>query len=217
MRNELRSIVIIGAGGQGVVVADLLQRAHEAGSPATPIGFLDDVHPQGSDILGLPVLGSIGALQHLDCGAVVIAIGDNRARRTISDRVSAAGIALATAIHPRASVAPSATIAEGAVICAGAVIDPRVTIGRGVIINMNATVAHDSVVEEFAHVSAGSIVGARVHIGAESLIAIGAMVVSKMRVGARTVIGAGAVVVEDIGDDVVAFGVPARVRSEKPL
>ena len=57
--------------------------------------------------------------------------------------------------------------------------------------------------------------GAHNRIGTETLIALGATVVSTMTVGARTIVGAGAVVVTDIPADVVAFGVPARIRPDR--
>jgi acetyltransferase-like isoleucine patch superfamily enzyme len=90
-----------------------------------------------------------------------------------------------------------------------------VTAGCGVIINTRASVDHDSVVGDFAHVSAGATVGAQAHIGAETLIALGASITSRMTVGARTIVGSGAVVVAHIPDDVVAFGVPARIRRDR--
>ncbi|MEA2274291.1 MAG: hypothetical protein QOI98_2999, partial [Solirubrobacteraceae bacterium] len=68
---------------------------------------------------------------------------------------------------------------------------------------------------DYAHVSAGGTVGANVRIGDETLIALSASVASERTVGARTIIGAGAVVVRDIPDDVIAFGVPARVTSDR--
>lgn len=202
-------IVIVGAGGQGAVVADILQRAG-----AEAIGFVDDTPSlRGATILGLPVLGAIGDLASVPHDAVVVAVGDNRRRRAITERLAASGERLASAIHPHASVAPSATIGEGSMISAGALVLPRAAIGRGVLLNTKTSVDHDSVVGDFVHVAAGATVGAHVRIGEETLIAMGATVVSRMRVGARTIVAAGAVVVRDLGDDVTAFGVPARVRS----
>ena len=212
----MKRIVVVCAGGQGAIVADILQRAHEAGSDAVPIGFVDDTPGAvGTAVLGLDVLAPIAALKDTAHDAVIVALGDNHARRALTERLLAAGERLATAIHPRASIAPSATIGEGSMISAGAVVTPRAVIGRGVIINTNASVDHDSVVGDFAHVSAGATVGARCHIGAEALIAIGATVVSMMTVGARTIIGSGAVVVSPIPAGVVAFGVPARIRPDR--
>lgn len=215
-KREPRRIVIVCAGGQGAVVADILQRAREAGSDAVPIGFVDDTPGlPGTFVLGLEVLGPFSSLEAIEHDAVIVAFGDNHVRRTLSERMVAAGERLATAIHPSATVAPSARIGEGSMICAGAVIAPRASLGRGVIINTRASVDHDSSVGDYGHVSAGAIVGAKTHIGAETLIAVGATVVSDLTVGARTIIGAGAAVVRPIPDDVVAFGVPARIRPDR--
>jgi len=196
-------ILIVGAGSQGAIVADILRdRA---------LGFVDD-HLSGATILGFPVLGTVASLWQHPHDAIVVAIGDNRARRAVTEALVAKGEKLATVIHPFTSIAPSATIGEGSMISAGALVLPRATIGRGVLLNTKSSVDHDSVVGDFAHVSAGATVGARCRIGEETLIALGASIASNMRVGARTVIGAGAAVVRDIPDDVIAFGVPARVR-----
>jgi sugar O-acyltransferase (sialic acid O-acetyltransferase NeuD family) len=192
-------IVIVGAGSQGMIVADILECA---GTPA--IGFVDDTP-------GKNVLGTIDDLRTIAHDAIIVAIGDNRLRRGIVERL--AGERLATAIHPFTSIAASARIGEGSMISAGAIVLPNAVIGRSVILNTKASVDHDSVVGDFAHVCVGVTVGARVRIGEETLLAAGATVVTGMTIGARSVIGAGAAVVRDIPDDVTAFGVPARVRS----
>jgi acetyltransferase EpsM len=211
-----KRIVIVCAGGQGAVVADILQRAREAGSDAALIGFVDDTPGiVGTAILGIDVLAPIASLADIGHEAVIVALGDNRARREMTERLLASGEHFATAIHPRACIAPSASIGEGSMISAGAIVTPRAIIGRGVILNTNSSVDHDSVIDDFAHVSAGATVGARCHIGAEALIALGATVVSRMTVGARTIIGSGAAVVAHIPADVVAFGVPARIRPNR--
>jgi sugar O-acyltransferase (sialic acid O-acetyltransferase NeuD family) len=200
-------IVIVGAGGHGAIVADMLPDA---------LGFVDDsVEKEGATILGLRVLGPIASLATIEHDAIVVAIGDNGARHLLTDRLIASGERLATAIHPSASIARSASVGDGAMISAGAVIQPRAVIGRGVIVNTKAAVDHDSVVGDFGHVSAGATVGANVRIGEESLVAIGASIVSGRRVGARSIVGAGAVVIRDVPDDVTVLGIPARITSDR--
>lgn len=207
-------IIVVGAGSQGATVADILQRARDAGAAAVPAGFVDDT-PEliGTMVLGLPVVGAVSSLATIQHDAIVIAIGDNRLRRIVTERLVAGGERLATAIHPFTSIAPTARIGEGSMISAGVMVQPQATIGRGVMLSTKSSVDHDSVLGDFVHLSAGATVGGKVRIGEETLIALGASVTSGMRVGARTIVGAASVVVRDIPDDVIAFGVPARVRS----
>jgi sugar O-acyltransferase (sialic acid O-acetyltransferase NeuD family) len=215
MNGGMQRIIIVGAGGQGAIVADALQRAREAGAAEVATGFVDDLESRwGTEVLGLPVLGPLRTLPSLEHDAIVVAVGDNAARRELTGLLLAAGERLATARHPFTSVAPSATIGAGSMLSAGAVILPRAAIGCGVIVNTRASVDHDSVVGDFAHVSAGATVGAECRIGGEALIAVGATVTSRMHVGARATIGAGAVVVRHVPEGVRALGVPARVTSD---
>jgi sugar O-acyltransferase (sialic acid O-acetyltransferase NeuD family) len=197
-------IVIVGAGAQGAVVADILQRSGTA-----PIAFVDE-RLAGRTVLGVRVVASLDEVEH---DAVIVAIGDNRVRRDVTARL--AGERFATAIHPFTSIAPSATIGEGAMICAGAIVAPRAVIGRGALLNTKSSVDHDSVVGDFVHVAPGATLGGNVRVGEETLIAAGATIVSERSIGARTVVGAGAVVVQDVGDDVTALGVPARITSDR--
>src|SRR5437588_10988664 len=92
-------IVIVGAGSQGMMVADILERA---GTPA--IGFVDDTP-------GMNVLGTFDDLRTIRHDAIIIAVGDNHLRRTLAEQF--AGEVLATAIHPFTSIAASAHIGEG--------------------------------------------------------------------------------------------------------
>lgn len=200
-------VVIAGAGAQGAIVADMLPDA---------IGFVDDrPSMRGATILGLPVLGTLDALREIEHDAVLVAIGDNQLRAAVTARLLAAGERMATAIHPSASVAASATIGEGTMICAGAIVVARAVLGRGVLLNTKASVDHDTVLGDFAHAGPGATIGGDVRVGAETLIGLGASVMSGATVGARTIVGAGALVVRDLPDDVIATGVPARIRSDR--
>lgn len=206
----MRRIVIVGAGGHGLVVASILAAAHAAGDASTAIGFVDDRVAEGGSLAGLPLLGTLAELPSVPYDAVIVAIGDNRTRQQVTGDLVRAGATLATAIHPFTAVASDASIGAGSMICAGSVIGPQAVIGGGAIINTRASVDHQSRVGDFAHVSLNATIGAEVSIGDLTLVAMGATVVSRVAIGARCLIGAGAVVLQDIADDTVAWGVPAR-------
>ena len=207
-----KRILIIGAGGHGHVVADILQRAARRGALLAPIGYLDDNQALcGQRLLGLPVLGALDELARVSCDALVLAIGDNLLRAQLFHRLATKGYRFAQAIHPDAVVAPSAELGQGCVICANAVIGVGATIGANVLVNTAATVDHQNRVGDHAHIAPGVHLGGDVYIGEGSLIGIGAIVLSQRQIGAWSVVGAGSLVTRDLPDRVVAFGSPARV------
>lgn len=201
----MKRIVIIGAGGHGAIVADILRER--------AAGFVDESPAlRGTTVLGLRVFASLAEIEH---DGVIVAIGDIAARRTVTEGVVRAGERLATAIHPFTSVAPSATIGEGSMVCAGAIVLPRATLGRGVLVNTKASVDHDCVIGDFVNIAPAATLGGDVRVGAETFIGPGATVAAGIRIGTRAMIGAGAVVVRDVPDDVTAWGVPARITSDR--
>lgn len=218
-----QKVVIIGAGGHGKVVADILTRTVEQGGS---LGFIDDSETvRGRTVVGLPVLGGMSELRELYLSnpalSVVIAIGDNDLRKKKAEEIHELGIGFASAIHPGAVVAAGVTIGEGTVIMAGAVINAESVIGRHVIVNTSSSVDHDCVVKDFAHISPGSHLGGGVLVGKGAQVGIGAAVLPGCRVGDGALVGAGAVVVDDIPPGVVAKGIPAvaagpRTRTGAP-
>ena len=112
-------VVIIGGGGQGLIVADALLRARESGAEITPVGVVDDDPARhGDTVLGLSVLGRIADLSAIAHDAVVVAIGNNRTRRVLSERLSASGEKLVGARHPWTCVAPDVSPGVGSMLSA---------------------------------------------------------------------------------------------------
>jgi len=97
-------LVIVGARADGLAhgVLDLLAVSgeHEA------VAFLDDTPAlQGTEVLGLPVLGpaaEIGRAQALGAEGAVIAIGAPRARERLGALIRDAGLGLPPLVHPSA-------------------------------------------------------------------------------------------------------------------
>ena len=208
------TIFVYGASGHGKVDADiLLTRGIRVA------GFVDDKAQPGSiDVLGLAVLGNSNWLAEQAKSrsiGVALGIGDNYARQTVAKRCIACQVQLLAAVHPFTSVAASARIEPGVVVMAGSVINPNAKIGTGAIVNTGAIVEHDCHVGDFAHLSPNAAMGGCAQLGSLSWLGIGATIIHGVSVGSRTIVGAGAVVVRDLPDEVVAMGVPARIR--RPL
>lgn len=200
---------IIGAGGHAKVVIETAR----AMATFEPVGVLDDDASRwGSTVLGLPVTGPIAPdrLRELGVERAVLAIGNNRARAALADRLEGL-VTWVTLVHPSAVVAPSVRLGEGTVVFAGAIVQPDSVIGRHVIINTGSSVDHDGVIGDLAHIAPGARLAGGVRVGEGALVGIGACVIPGRAIGDWATVGAGAAVVEDIPPGVVAKGVPARV------
>jgi sugar O-acyltransferase (sialic acid O-acetyltransferase NeuD family) len=206
------TLIILGAGGHGRVVADI---AVQAGW--TVVGFVDDnIAPGTPDTLSLPVLGDrdwFYASPQNSC-RVALGIGDNYTRMVLVKFLKMANIRLATVMSPFAVVSPFAQIGPGTVIMPGAVVNAGAIIGEGVIINTGAVVEHDTRVGNYAHLSSNSTLGGGADVGEFTHIALGATVLPLIHIGNRTILGAGSVATRSIPDDVIAFGIPARIRRD---
>jgi sugar O-acyltransferase (sialic acid O-acetyltransferase NeuD family) len=206
-------IVILGAGGHGEVVADMIAAgARVADAALELVGFLDD-DPRlaGREVGGTPVLGNLADVGRASADAFVVAIGNNHARARIADALVAAGRRVVSIQHPRAIVSRRATIGDGTMVSAGAVVITRSRVGRGVILNTGCTVDHHTHIEDYAHIAPGVHLGGEVSIGPCTLVGIGATVLPRCRIGAGCTIGAGAVVIADVPDGATAVGVPASL------
>ena len=204
-------IVIAGAGGHGKVILDILRAAAEH----NVIGFLDANEAlHGTQVAGVPVLGHLNLLPKLKqkgLGGAIVAIGDNRVRRSYAQKLAAAGLKLINAIHPSAVISPTATIGRNVVVAAGAIVCTDAKIADSVIINTAAVVDHECEIGLAVHICPGVRLAGRVSVGEGAMVGIGANVLPCLRIGVYATIGGGALVRRDVPPHSTAVGVPARV------
>lgn len=204
-------IVIVGAGGHGKVVLDIIL----ADGRNRPVGFVDaDTTIMGKRVGGLPVIGPINVLSRLrqqKVGGAIVAIGDNRTRVRYAALLREQGFELINAIHPGATVSPNASLGDNVAIAARAVICTDARIGDSVIINTGAIIDHECEIEEGAHICPGACLGGRVRVGSNAFIGLGANIIQCLTIGEHATIGAGAAVIRDIPAGATAVGVPAQV------
>lgn len=204
------NVVIIGAGGHGQVVLDILRAAKKH----KVIGFLDaDESLADSKVAGVRVLGPVNVLPKLarkKVGGAIVAIGDNRARLKYMEMVRSAKLKLLSAVHPRAIVSKTAELGENVVVAAGAVVCTAAKIGDGAIINTSAVVDHESEVGAGAHICPTAALAGRVRVGEGAFVGIGAKVIQCLCIGDWAVVGGGAVVVRDVPSGATVVGVPAK-------
>ena len=203
-------VLVIGGGGHALVSVEVLRACgHDV------IGCLtrDGATTANLERVSVGVLGTdadLAAIVANECPRAFVAVGDNRARRMLSEAVVAAGGSLVRAVSPAAVVSTTADIDEGVLVMPGAVVNALAHLQRGVIVNTHASIDHDCRIGAFAHVAPGVALAGDVTVGEGALIGIGAAVVPGRTIGAWSTVGAGASVVDDVAPGETVVGVPAR-------
>jgi len=208
--------VIVGAGGHGRVVLDILLNARQH----RVVAFLDsDPALHGRRVDGVPVRGDLSMLPRLRAEGVtgaVVAIGDNGVRRAFAEEIATMGIELINAIHPSANLAHNVRLGKNVVVAAGALVCAHCQIGDSVILNTGSIVDHESMIGTAVHICPGARLAGRVTVEAGAFVGIGATVIQGLRIGREAVVGAGAVVIHDVEPMATVVGVPARVVKAPP-
>jgi sugar O-acyltransferase (sialic acid O-acetyltransferase NeuD family) len=202
-----KEIIIIGCGGQGKVILDILKSQQKK-----VIGFIDDDNSKkGLKINGLEVLGNINyLLENKITNNVAIAIGENKTRAKIFDILKLNNFDIIQAIHPSAIISKNVKLGKGIVIMPGAVLNTNVTIEDNVIINTKSSIDHDCIIKKHSQVQPGVTITGTVIVEEFATIGSGSTILPNLKIGRNSFVGAGAVVTRDIESDVVVVGIPAK-------
>ena len=193
-------MILYGAGGHAEVVYDCIR------SRGIDVKVVFDDDPTVNSFHGLAVVSKYDdKLQSHE--KMILAIGSNRARFTLSNRVNHS---FGQATHRTAYLADSCIVEEGAMILAKAIIQVKSRIGKHTIINSGAIIEHNSMVSDFVHVGPGAVICGDVYIGTGALIGANATILPGMSIGEWSIVGAGTVVRENVNKKSRVVGNPAR-------
>lgn len=204
----MKTLVIIGAGGHGRVVADCAQQIGAYKS----IIFLDDCFNSKQTSGNWEVVGLVeDYIHYIDHSDFIVAFGNNLFRAKISKKLQDAQANIISLIHPSAAVSSHTFIGKGVILCANSVINVGTHIADGCIINTGATVDHDCNIHSYVHVSPGVNIAGGVTIEQYSWLGIGSTIIECLTLAENTQIGAGAVVTTSTEASSLYLGVPAKL------
>ena len=126
-------------------------------------------------------------------------------------------------IEPGAIIREQVQIGDRAVIMMGAIINIGAVVGEGTMIDMGAVLGGRATVGRNCHIGAGAVLAGviepasaqPVRVGDGTLVGANAVVIEGVQIGKNCVVAAGAVVIEDVPDNMVVAGCPAKIIKQR--
>jgi len=207
-RQRLRQVIVLGTGGHGRELADIVAAVADQSSEVSLLGLIDDNTPDRVLLArsGMRFLGGRSALDGRDVD-LYLGVGYPHIRRAIDEALQRPADVMA---HPSALVGSGVSLASGVVLAQNAIVTTNVKVGRHTHVNIGAAISHDCVLGDYVTVCPHATITGAATIGNDVFIGAGATILPGVTIGDGAVIGAGAVVSFDVVADTTVAGVPAR-------
>ena len=188
-------------------------------------GFLNDVLPIGTEIgkyEKYPVIGTTDDLTKFlqdENNVFFIAYVGMQHECDVYKKIVSLEIPatrLATLIHPTAIIPKGmCKIGNGVLMAPLSQLSPDTTLEDNCIMLPNSFLGHDSTLRRFAHVASNATIGANVVVGKACHIGTNCTIREKVNIGDFCLVGSGAVVLNDVLDNSIVVGNPARLLRKK--
>jgi sugar O-acyltransferase (sialic acid O-acetyltransferase NeuD family) len=214
----MKKVVIIGSGGFGREVLDIIDACNRLENPYEPLGFIVDAQygTPGTIINDKPILGGFDWLEkHAKDVYVTCGVGPPHLRFQLIQRATALNSRFINLIHPSAILTRWVTIGEGVVIAAGCILTNQIRIGNHVHLNLDCTIGHDAVLQDFVTLAPGVHVSGNDTLETGCYIGTGANIIEKLHVGNWSIVGAGSTIVKDVLANTTVVGIPGKVIKER--
>lgn len=204
----MEKLLIIGAGGLGKEVVDLVLAADQY----EIAGFLDDnPDKKGTLVNQIPVLGDLGQLdKYRWIKHIVIAVANPGAKKSIVGLAKKAGFQFPNLIHPSVVFGSSVSLGQGNIICTGSIVSTEACLHNFITINPHCGIGHESTLHNFSTLYWGVHLGGNTTIGECCELGTHSCVLQGLQLTDNIILGAGAVAVKNIEEPGTYVGIPAR-------
>lgn len=210
----MKEVCILGYGGNSIDVADCFSSDYHT-------YFLDDdknkigmMTPHG--LVHGPLSEATNAREDM---VFINTIGSTNNFYRKADIINGLNIPIERFIsvtHPHAFVSKTSSIQPGVAILANTSIGARTAVACHVMILQNTLISHDCTISDYCTIAGGVTICGGVTVGPSTYIGAGASIISGVTIGECCLIGMGAVVLDDVPDNTVVVGNPARaIRATK--
>jgi len=213
----MKDIVIIGAGGLAREVKYVINDINKIKLTYNFIGYIiSDLKKLGEYDSKDEVIGDFSWFKGKDNKLICVAIGigNPKVRINISKLLinKFPYLEFPPIIHPSVKYDEhSCEINQGVIICASTILTVNVIIKEFSFINLLCAVGHEAVIGKGTVINSLTQISGGVKLGEGVLIGANSIILQYIDIGDYSIVGAGACLTKSIPDNVVAFGVPAKV------
>ena len=217
----MKKLIILGGSGIGMIAASIANdlRYFEV------LGFLNDIIEPGTEIGKYKKIKVIGRTEDINkylklknAYFFIAYVGLKREKETYK-KIASFTIPpdrYATLIHPTAIIPRGfCSIGNGVLFAPLSQLSPDTYISDNCILLANSFVGHDSFLDRFAHVATNGVIGANVQVGKAVHIGSNVTIREKIKLGDYSLIGAGSVVLNDVPENAIVAGNPAKILKQR--
>lgn len=215
--DELKKIIIVGAGGMGGDTQWLIERINQVSKTYQLLGYIDDGIEEGTMINGFPVLGGMQVLKTVsEPTSVAFAIGNPGVRKKLREMAAENPyLNYPNLIDPSVIMSDRVQLGEGNIICASVILTMNPVIGDFNLICNRSIVGHDDRIASYNTLYPGVLLSGNVTLEEEIELGTGSQVIQGLQIGKNVVIGAGGTVIRDIREAGTYVGTPVRKVNDK--
>lgn len=216
-QNQLKKIIIVGAGGMGGDTQWLIERINQVSKTYQLLGYIDDGIEEGTMINGFPVLGGMQVLKTVsEPTSVAFAIGNPGVRKKLREMAAENPyLNYPNLIDPSVIMSDRVQLGEGNIICASVILTMNPVIGDFNLICNRSIVGHDDRIASYNTLYPGVLLSGNVTLEEEIELGTGSQVIQGLQIGKNVVIGAGGTVIRDIREAGTYVGTPVRKVNDK--
>jgi len=144
--------------------------------------------------------------------AFILGMGNPRVREKVFQQLSGIGGSPFSLISSDAIINEDALPGEGNTILSGVIMENGSRTGIMCLLNLRCLICHDVQVGDFSEIAPGAILLGESSVGNRSFIGAGAIVNPLVRIGNNAIVASGSVVTQDVPDNCMVAGVPAKIK-----
>jgi sugar O-acyltransferase (sialic acid O-acetyltransferase NeuD family) len=214
----LKKIVIIGAGGTGRGVIDIIESINQIQPQYEVLGYI--IEPKygapGNMVYNRPILGSFDWLgEHSGEVEAICAIGPTDLKLKLVKRAEEMGVRFCNIISPLAYISPSISMGVGNIVGAFVVLGPDVHLQNHIFVNHSCAIGEDTEIEDYVTISPVTNIAGSSKISKGVFVSVGVTVIDRIKIGEWSMIGGGSSITRDVPPNTTVVGVPGRVVKER--